>query len=516
MFPRSLQARVTALGALTLALVFGVGAWVTVRALEAGIVADTQASNNDALDELEDRLMRAPDPSRVDPIQEFDGTVVIAVDSNCRKVHDSLDPEFVLGPDVPPVVDAQCRPIPGALERYEEEIFAQFSDVEEWEESEVFLDEEFVFEAEFDVDDDAEPAFFSGGFNEELADTNVIQLGDGDWVFADQWAHTERSITTASGEELRLIALYPGRLVDRSIDRLALTMMLVVPSLVLLGATGLWLAIRAALSPVQRMTDEAIRIAPSNSGVRLPVPDSGDEIADLALNLNDMLDRLDAGLVRQRRFVSDASHELRSPLTTVRAAAELLADDPEIPPSLVPTVEVMSRGAGRLEAVLDDLTGLAAAGTASRPTEVDLADLVADEIRAVSSNPNRLEPVAVDVAPMVVRVHEVQLGRALANLLTNAVRHAREKVEVRTEVRHDTRSSGIVILVDDDGPGVPPAHRQRIFDRFVRLDDSRSRREGGSGLGLALVASIAEHHGGSVACEDSPLGGARFVLRLPL
>jgi signal transduction histidine kinase len=325
-----------------------------------------------------------------------------------------------------------------------------------------------------------------------------------------EWFETRRTIEAPNGQELTLVAVTPFEVLDRSIDRLALALLIIVPLIVLLGGLALWFAIGSALQPVQRITDEAKRIAPSNSGDRLPVPDSSDEIADLTLTLNNMLDRLDAGLVRQRQFVSDASHELRSPLTAVKGAAELVAINTELPDSIEPTVEALNHGVARLETVLDDLTELAVAGVTLARTEVDLADVINAEAVAVTQETG--VPIKTDrVTPVVVAAHQVRLGRAVRNLLDNAVRHASSNVLVSGNVA----DGWVQITVDDDGPGVADADRDRVFERFVRLDDGRARSGGGSGLGLALVSAIAAEHGGTVSCTTSPIGGARFELRFP-
>ena len=339
----------------------------------------------------------------------------------------------------------------------------------------------------------------------------ATEFDENDFVEAGDWFETGRSVTTPDGDELSLQAYSPLGVIGRSIDRLALVMLVLVPLLALAGGLALWRAIGAALAPVERISDEARRIAPSSSGVRLPVPDSGDEIARLTETLNGMLDRLDAGLVRQRQFVSDASHELRSPLTVVRGATELLADR-ELPAEADHNLDILRRGVDRLGAVLDDLTELASAGEPARRRPVDLADLVAREVDLVRDTVDgdvRLELDPVEAA--VVELNPVQVGRAVNNLVANAARHAAQRVVVAARFG---AGGQVEIVVDDDGPGVAPEDRDRIFDRFVRLDDGRTRTDGGTGLGLALVASIATDHGGSVTCTDSPIGGARFVLRL--
>ncbi len=476
----SLQTRVTVVGVVTLALVLGLGAWVTVRALGAALRSDIEAQNDEVIDSLTEAIESGADALTLRLPLGSDGTEFLIIDEAGDLVNASAFPFVVEDPVMMDLIDAQPEVM-------------------------VFGSGVVAGPVEFDFEDlPLDPSDPAIGFtpNEQV------------FVDAEDWFETQRPVVTPSGEELTVVALSPLGIISRSVDRLALAMLVIVPLLVLAGGAALWWAVGAALAPVGRITDEANRIAPSNSGDRLPVPPSGDEIAELTTTLNDMLDRLDAGLVRQRQFVSDASHELRSPLTAVRGAAGLLADRSDLPEGAEPSVAALVRGSTRLEAVLDDLTELAAVGASTRRQEVDLADLIAEEVEAIDADLLGTGTIAVGtdrVEPIVVRVNPVQLGRSIGNLVSNAGRHATARVEIGARAVGDQ----VEIVVDDDGVGVAPADRDRIFERFIRLDDDRSRERGGSGLGLAIVASIVDAHEGSVRCEPSPLGGARFVIRLP-
>jgi signal transduction histidine kinase len=218
-----------------------------------------------------------------------------------------------------------------------------------------------------------------------------------------------------------------------------------------------------------------------------------------------MLARLQVAQAAQRRFVADASHELRSPLATIAAGLELLdpgGDD---------TVTALRAETERLGRLVDALLLLARADERGlRPCreEVDLDEVADAERRRPSGG---LVP-RVDAAPVRVVGDRGQLARVLRNLVDNACRHARSTVLVTVR----RRGVEAVVEVGDDGPGVPPAHRGRVFERFVRLDDARARADGGAGLGLAIVAEVVAAHGGRVELGDSPLGGALFRVRLPL
>jgi signal transduction histidine kinase len=243
---------------------------------------------------------------------------------------------------------------------------------------------------------------------------------------------------------------------------------------------------------------------------RVPEPPTTDEIARLAHTMNAMLDRLARAAERQRRFVADAAHELRSPLARVRAELEVDAAHPASADQAATATSVLDQTLG-LQRLVDDLLLLAredaGIATPAQFVPVDLDDVAAAVVRL------RQDPriVARDLAPVQVLGSRNQLERVVANLLDNAVRHARERIVLTLAAR----GSAAELTVSDDGPGIPAADAERIFERFTRLDDARSARDGGAGLGLAIARDIAERHGGSLTLDPAVSGGARFVLRLP-
>jgi signal transduction histidine kinase len=227
--------------------------------------------------------------------------------------------------------------------------------------------------------------------------------------------------------------------------------------------------------------------------------------------MNTMLDRLERAAIAQRQFVADASHELRSPLSTLQVGLELLHG--RLRSADRSTVTDLREEADRLERLIADLLLLARvdeAGLAPRLVDVDLDDLVNAERSRIAAQPG--PRVTADVRAVRVRGDRGQLARAVRNLVDNAVSHARTTVSLRLYAA----GGSVRLEVADDGPGVPPADRDRIFERFVRLDSGRERTAGGSGLGLAIVAEIVAGHGGTVAVADAADGGASFVLTLPL
>ncbi len=295
--------------------------------------------------------------------------------------------------------------------------------------------------------------------------------------------------------------------VDESTRLLAGALLAGVPVLTGLVAALTWRLTGQALRPVEAIRREVAELSHARLHRRVPEPAGDDEIARLARTMNAMLDRLEEARDRQRRFVSDAGHELRSPLAALRNHLEVAGSYPA-------QVDVADLVAGllpeerRLEGLVEDLLVLARAdegmlGTSRRP--VDLDDAVLAEAAAL----RRRAGLTVDlsgVGPGRVDGDAGQLARVVRNLLDNAARHARSTVRVALEQQGDT----VVLAVSDDGAGVPDADRTRVFERFTRLDEARARDAGGVGLGLAVVAEVVRAHGGAARVE-----GSRFTVTLP-
>jgi signal transduction histidine kinase len=280
--------------------------------------------------------------------------------------------------------------------------------------------------------------------------------------------------------------------------------------LVLVAGTSYWLTGRA-LAPVAGMRRRVAGITATDLDARVPVPPSHDQVAELAVTLNEMLDRLAAATVAQRRFVADASHELRSPLASIRAAHEVASVHPEAIDWAVVNADVLT-DLTRLERLVDDLLFLARTderGPRPQREDVDLDDLVAEEASRLRRTTGL--QVVTRLVPARVVGDRLQLARVLRNLADNATRHAVDRVELGVQ----PSAAAAVVDVVDDGPGIPVAERDRVFDRFVRLDTSRERAAGGAGLGLAIARAIARAHGGDVVVLDSP-SGAHLRLRVPL
>lgn len=282
------------------------------------------------------------------------------------------------------------------------------------------------------------------------------------------------------------------------------------PAIAVVAAVVTHRLVRRSLQSVERIRARVAAMSSTDLGERVPVPRPRDEIAALATTMNDMLVRVEAGHAAQRRFVADASHELRSPLTTLTAALEVADARPEILDRTLIRGTLLPE-AVRMQVLVDDLLLLARAdehGLAVRVADVDLDDIVDTEVRRTRA----AVAVTSAVVPVRLRGDAAQLSRMVRNLVDNAVRYAASAVHVAVSCR----DGNAILVVSDDGPGIPEADRTRVFERFVRLDSARARIHGGSGLGLAIVAEIVSAHHGSVSIDEAPRGGTRVVVTLPL
>jgi signal transduction histidine kinase len=267
------------------------------------------------------------------------------------------------------------------------------------------------------------------------------------------------------------------------------------------------LAVRTALRPIERIRAEFADISAHDLHRRVPLPRTRDEVGQLAVTMNATLDRLEHAVGQHRQFVADASHELRGPIAALRTELELAVDHPDRTDWPASARDALG-DARRLERLTDDLLFLARmdADEPTRTTDLDLTAMLTELTRRRPAVRTHLP-----TRPVTVHGSARHLRRLLTNLLDNAVRHKRNDVDVHIDVSTTT----VVVHIDDDGNGIAPEHRNRVFDRFTRLDEARTRDRGGAGLGLAIARDIAHHHRGKLHAADAPSGGARFTLRLP-
>ena len=331
--------------------------------------------------------------------------------------------------------------------------------------------------------------------------------------------------------DIRVVAA-PLNDLNHTVGRLvALELVIGAVVLLLLAGAG-YFVIRRSLRPLVDVEHTAVAIAGGELSRRVPDLDPRTEVGRLTRALNAMLGQIEHAFARQReseqsaraseermrRFVADASHELRTPLTSIRGFAELYRQgavrEPREVSRLLRRVE---DEATRMGLLVDDLLLLARLDQ-ERPltfAPVDLLTVVGDVVhdaRAVA--PERTIDLTVDDQPPIVLGDEPRLHQVIANLLMNAVRHTPPDTDV--QVRLSASDGRAVVAVVDHGPGLSAQARQRVFERFYRVDSSRTRDEGGSGLGLSIVAALVAAHGGKVQAEETPGGGATFVVQLPL
>lgn len=336
----------------------------------------------------------------------------------------------------------------------------------------------------------------------------------------ERWLLVSDDVGLPGGGEATLVYGVSLEQTDTAIRTAVVLLAVGVPVLVLVLGVVTWSVTGRSLRPVERMRTEVETIRAAQPDARVVVPETGDEIARLATTMNAMLDRLDRSAAGQRRFVSDASHELRSPIASIRQHAEVAAAHPHRT-DVGEFSDVVRSEAVRLQDLVTgllELSRLDEGGTGTR-RPVDLDDLALDAVArararvpvgATGDSTIRVDGSGISAARVLG--DERLLTGVVRNLVDNAVRHAASRVTVAL-VEQD---GAAVLTVDDDGAGVPAGERDRVFERFVRLDEARSRDAGGAGLGLAIVRDAVRAHGGEATVTDSPLGGARFVVRIAL
>jgi signal transduction histidine kinase len=326
----------------------------------------------------------------------------------------------------------------------------------------------------------------------------------------DYWVSARA--TAVPGGSVTILVGADREPVESVVTKVAAMLAVGSPVIIALVVVGTYRLVGAALRPVEAIRARVASISSTDLAQRVPIPATRDEIAHLAATMNAMLARLERGRAAQHRLVSDASHELRSPLATITAALEMASGRPElldndlIDESLLPE-------AHRMQQLIEDLLLLARSdedAMALRHDDVDVDDLLlaeASRLRAVGS-----VHTVTHIQPCRTVGDRVALARVVRNLVDNAVRHAASTVTM------DCRpvAGNAVITIADDGPGISVQDRARIFERFVRLDPTRTRSSGGSGLGLSIVEQIMRSHDGTVAVGDAANGGAVFTLTLPL
>jgi signal transduction histidine kinase len=313
-----------------------------------------------------------------------------------------------------------------------------------------------------------------------------------------------------NGQPVTIVASTPTGILSSIDSEFTYQMIVGFPIILAFAAVAVWILVGRALGPVEQIRHAVTDITSADLSRRVPEPGTVDEIGHLAETMNQMLARLEDSVLRQRRFVADASHELRSPLAVLRTTLDVaLAHSDRAP---WPTVAARAADqTARLERLIQDLLRLAKADEQTlvgHQQTVHVGDLVRD----VGAAPARALTIDLHLADEVFLYgNRADLSRLVRNVLDNAIRYATATVTVTVTATPDT----VCIHVLDDGPGIAAEDRERVFDRFVRLDASRDRASGNSGLGLAIAREIASAHEGQVWVADSPEPGAHVVIELP-
>lgn len=340
-----------------------------------------------------------------------------------------------------------------------------------------------------------------------------------------------RTASLAGGVEVRLlvvsepidgkpVVLKVARATEphhREVGVVRTQLFLAAPAALLLALLGAWFLAGRALRPVERMQAELAQVTAEQLSARLAVPPAGDELARLAATVNGVLARLERSFETLRQFTSDASHELRTPLAAMRAELEVCLREERTAAEYRAALESALEEIGRMTQLAEQLLVLsrheaARAEIALKP--VDVRSFVESLVGELSVLADEKQQVILPQAgrPLFALVDEGLLQRVLRNLLHNAIRYTPREGRIDVLVNRD--GDRVLIDIDDSGPGIAPEHREHVFDRFYRIDRSRSREQGGTGLGLAIARSAAQRMQGSLEVGDSPLGGARFTLAL--
>jgi heavy metal sensor kinase len=306
---------------------------------------------------------------------------------------------------------------------------------------------------------------------------------------------------------------------DEELESLRGIVASLVPMALIVAGIGGWFLAGRSLSPVVAMADRARQIGVENLSERLPVANPRDELGKLAETFNGLLARLEASIVLQRQFMADASHELRTPVTTARTAASVTLQQPRRDEhEYRETMALIEQEMTRLSRIVDDMFTLARADAGSYPvrqTPMYLDEVFDEVVRAsrVVASTRQITIADSAVRPASFTGDEDLIRRLILNILDNAVRYAPSNSAIRIAL--DRAGDQYVISISDDGPGIPAEVQPRIFERFYRVDAARARPDGGAGLGLALARWIARVHGGDVTLASSSSLGSTFVITLP-
>jgi heavy metal sensor kinase len=313
-------------------------------------------------------------------------------------------------------------------------------------------------------------------------------------------------------------ATTPDERMEQQLREILVVLVAGLPLIVVLAGAGGYLLARRALAPIDQLGAEARRITAERLHERLTVPNDRDEIGRLAGVINDTLARLEASFEQLRRFTADASHELRTPLSVIRGIGEMGLRETRTPAEYKEAIGSMLEEVDRLTRLVDTLLRLSRgdAGTVRlSPEPLDLGELALDVVGSLGILAEERQQRLAVSAPSGIRVaaDRLVLRDAITNVVDNAIKYAPKQSSIGVAVARDGASA--TVSVSDEGPGIPPEHRERIFNRFYRIDEGRAREMGGAGLGLAIARWAVEANGGRISV-DSAGRGSVFRIVLPL
>jgi signal transduction histidine kinase len=341
-------------------------------------------------------------------------------------------------------------------------------------------------------------------------DSNLRRGMSDDAVANDAMRVSGQRVNTPSGEYTVLVG-GGSEAVEATARTVALLLACGAPIIVAVAAGASYWLVRRSLQSVDTIRNRVAEISTSDLAERVPVPASRDQIAALAVTMNEMLARIEAGHRAQQRFLGDASHELRSPLATIISGLEVAEAHPKLLDADL-AINILLPEAQRMNTLIEDLLLLARADEQSLVLHKE--EVALDELAEVEAARVRRETgctIHTDIYPARLTGDSAAMCRMIRNLVDNAVRHANSLIAIEVSSRNGTAN----LSISDDGPGIAPAERTRVFERFVRLDSDRSRSGGGAGLGLAIVAEVVAAHGGTVTIDDRPGGGTTMIVALP-
>jgi signal transduction histidine kinase len=341
-------------------------------------------------------------------------------------------------------------------------------------------------------------------------DYNLLRGISDDAVADDDMRVSGQKVNTPHGAYTVIVG-GGSEAVEATARTVALLLACGAPIIVGVAAAASYRLVRRSLQSVDAIRTRVAEISASDLAERVPVPASHDEISALAVTMNEMLARIEAAHRAQQRFVGDASHELRSPLTTIISGLEAAEDHPELLITGLASKTLLPE-AHRMRTLIDDLLLLARADEqrlVMRAKKVSVNEVAEAEVARARHDANCAIHSITMPAPILG--DSAAISRVIRNLIDNAVRHATSRVDVCV----GSQDRAAIISISDDGPGIAPEDRTRVFERFVRLDSDRSRSSGGAGLGLAIVAEVVAAHGGTVTIEDQLGRGTTMLVSLP-